>query len=196
MIATPTDEKQVADKWLAAELNRTWLIAERALRAFQRAHIRPQPGPPSIAEVEAMLSARRAARRGGDGGPPEDEAELTRLIEEAEAKLPALRKAAPIGQVIQNLDLRPLEIETLMTVMAPHLDAPLADAAPPADSVAAVPGDSSDLPTRRCYPAAPVQAARAARAALLLRPSRWARRTPAVRPPAAVAAVSAAACSR
>ncbi|MCE9580607.1 MAG: AAA family ATPase [Deltaproteobacteria bacterium] len=127
MIAASTDEKQTADKWLAAELNRTWLIAERALRAFQRAQIRPQPGHPSIAEVEAMLSARRAARRGGDGGPPEDEAELTRLIEEAEAKLPALRRAAPIGQVIQNLDLRPLEIETLMTVMAPHLDAPLAD---------------------------------------------------------------------
>ena len=49
---------------MAAELNRIWLVSERALRAFQRAQIRPQPGHPSIAETEAILAARRSARLG------------------------------------------------------------------------------------------------------------------------------------
>jgi hypothetical protein len=119
-------EREHADRWLAAELNRIWLIAERTLRAFQKAQIRPQPGHPSIAEVEGILTARRVARLGADSAT-EDEAGLTRAIEEAEAKLVPLRKVAPIGRVIEHLQLHPLEIETLVTVMAPHLDAPLAD---------------------------------------------------------------------
>jgi ATPase family associated with various cellular activities (AAA)/Winged helix domain, variant len=127
MTASEHDESALADRWLASELNRIWLIAERALRAFQKAQIRPQPGHPSIAEVEGILAARRDVRIGRSGSGPEDEAALTRAIEDAESKLGALRKAAPIGRVIQNLQLRPLEIETLVTSMAPHLDAPLSD---------------------------------------------------------------------
>ncbi|MGE5181970.1 MAG: AAA family ATPase, partial [Acidobacteriota bacterium] len=120
------DERDAADKWLAAELNRIWLLAERALRAFQKAQIRPQPNQPAIAEVESMLSARRTARLGRPADP-EDEEALTRAINDVEAKLPALRKAAVIGKLTDSLQLRPLEVETLVCVVAPHLDSPLAD---------------------------------------------------------------------
>ncbi|MCW5801197.1 MAG: AAA family ATPase [Deltaproteobacteria bacterium] len=119
--------KELADQWLGAELNRIWLLSERALRAFQQAQIRPQPGHPSIAEVEAILAARRASRHGAPQPGVDDEASLTKAIDEVEAKLGALRVKAPLGRLIENLDLRPLEIETLLVVIAPHLDAPLAD---------------------------------------------------------------------
>jgi ATP-dependent 26S proteasome regulatory subunit len=123
-----TDSKDIADQWLAAELNRIWLVSERALRAFQRAQIRPQPGHPSIAEVEAILAARRAARLGNAAqSGVDDEASLTKAIDQVESGLGALRKRAPLGRLIENLQLRPLEIETLLVVIAPHLDAPLAE---------------------------------------------------------------------
>ncbi|MGN6110955.1 MAG: AAA family ATPase [Kofleriaceae bacterium] len=124
---TDVKDKDIADQWLAAELNRIWLVSERALRAFQRAQIRPQPGHPSIAEVEAILTARRTARLGPSATAPEDEASLTRAIEEAEAGLGAIRKKALLGRLVENLELRPLEVETLVVTMAPHLDAPLAE---------------------------------------------------------------------
>jgi AAA+ superfamily predicted ATPase len=120
------DDRDAADKWLAAELNRIWLLSERALRAFQKAQIRPQPNHPSLAEVESMLSARRTARL-GKPTDPEDEDQLTRAINDVESKLPALRKASPIGRIADALQLRPLEVETLVAVVAPHLDSPLSD---------------------------------------------------------------------
>ncbi len=122
-----SDTKDIADQWLAAELNRIWLVSERALRAFQRAQIRPQPGHPSIAETEAILAARRSARIGTASPGIDDEASLTKALEEAESKIPALRKKALLGRLIENLDLRPLEVETLVVAIAPHLDAPLAE---------------------------------------------------------------------
>src|SRR5215467_11103371 len=109
------DDRDAADRWLAAELNRIWLLSERALRAFQKAQIRPQPNHASIAEVESMLSARRAARL-GRAADPEDEDTLSKAIADVEGKLPALRKAAVLGKLIETLQLRPLEVETLVTV--------------------------------------------------------------------------------
>jgi SpoVK/Ycf46/Vps4 family AAA+-type ATPase len=120
------DDRDAADKWLAAELNRIWLLSERALRAFQKAQIRPQPNHPSLVEVESMLSARRTARL-GKPADPEDEDQLTRAIADVDSKLPALRKASPLGKLTDSLQLRPLEVETLVTVVAPHLDSPLSD---------------------------------------------------------------------
>jgi SpoVK/Ycf46/Vps4 family AAA+-type ATPase len=120
------DERDAADKWLAAELNRIWLLSERALRAFQKAQIRPQPNQPAVAEVESMLSARRTARLGRPSDP-EDEDALTRAITDVESKLPQLRKNAVLGKLTESLQLRPLEVETLVCVVAPHLDSPLAD---------------------------------------------------------------------
>lgn len=38
-----------------------------------------------------------------------------------------LRRAAPIGRMIENLGLSPLEVETLVVAMSPHIDAPLSD---------------------------------------------------------------------
>src|SRR6476620_5898872 len=119
------DDKDSADRWLAAELNRIWLLAERALRAFQKAQIRPQANHPSIAEVESMLGARRTARLGRPA-EPEDEDGLSKAIADVESKLGALRKAAVLGRLIETLQLRPLEVETLVTLVAPHLDSPLA----------------------------------------------------------------------
>ncbi len=127
MLPTQADERDAASKWLAGELNRIWLIAERALRAFQKAQIRPQPGHPSLAEVESILTARRISRVGPSATEPEDEEKLSALITEAETKLVPLRKAAPIRRLIEHLKLQPLEIEALVTVMAPHVDPPLAE---------------------------------------------------------------------
>lgn len=124
MTVADTD-KEVTDRWLAIELNRIWLVAERALRALQGAQLRPQSGHPLVAEVEGVLAARRAARLGKK--KTEGEADLNKAIAAAESQLPALRKAAPIGRLIDNLALRPLEIETMVSAMAPHVDAPLAD---------------------------------------------------------------------
>jgi hypothetical protein len=121
-----TEERQLADAWLSAELNRVWIVAERCLRQFQRAQLRPQPDHPSVAEIEGIFTARRTARNLGSTGPL-DEGELQRALADCEAKLEPLRRAAPIGRIVENLRLRPLEVETLIVTMAPHIDAPLAD---------------------------------------------------------------------
>ncbi len=127
MTTAEHNERQLADQWLGAELNRIWIVAERCLRQFQRAQLRPQPDHPSVAEIEGIFTARRTARNGGSTGPL-DEAELARALSDAESKIEGLRRAAPIGRIIENLKLQPLEVETIVVAMAPHIDAPLADA--------------------------------------------------------------------
>ena len=119
-------DRQLAEQWLSAELNRMWLVAERCLRQFQRAQLRPQPDNPALAEIEGIFTARRAAR-GGQSSGPLDEAEIQRALSEVEAGIGALRKAAPIGRMVENLALNPLEVETLIVSLAPHIDAPLSD---------------------------------------------------------------------
>jgi hypothetical protein len=126
MSAAIESDRQAAEQWLAAELNRMWLVAERCLRQFQRAQLRPQPDNPSLAEIEGIFTARRAAR-GGQSSGPMDEAELSRAITDVESNLYALRRAAPLGRMIENLGLSPLEVETLVVAMSPHIDAPLSD---------------------------------------------------------------------
>jgi len=119
---------ELAERWLSVELNRVWLLAERMLRAMQMAQVRPQPHHPSLAEVEGALTARRVARLGqAAAAQVEDDHALTRAITDAEHKLVELRRAAPIGRLIDHLALRPLEVETLVTSMAPHIDASLAE---------------------------------------------------------------------
>jgi ATP-dependent 26S proteasome regulatory subunit len=128
-MAGSDDPREIADQWLATELNRIWLVSERALRAFQHAQIRPQPNHPSIAEIEGIFTARRAARLGSASATAlEDDAALKRSIEAAEARLGALRRKALLGRLIERLGLRPLEVETLVVALAPHIDAPLAEA--------------------------------------------------------------------
>ncbi len=124
--ARPPDEHQAARQWLQAETNRVWLMAEICLRHFQRGQLRPQPDHPSVAEIENILSVRRQARNGGSTGPL-DIAELQRALDVIELKLPELRKQAPIGRLVETLGLRPMELETLIIAMAPHVDAPLAE---------------------------------------------------------------------
>jgi MoxR-like ATPase len=116
-----------AEEWLSAELNRVWLIAERSLRALQKAQVRPQSGHPTLAEVEAVLTARRVARRGaGAANQVESEEEINAAITEIEKELPALRREAPLGRLVTQLGLRPLEVEVIAAVIAPQLEAPLA----------------------------------------------------------------------
>ena len=122
MVSADPDERALADAWLSAELNRVWIVAERCLRQFQRAQLRPQPDHPSVAEIEGIFTARRTARNMGSTGPL-DEAELARALADCEAKLDPLRRQAPIGRIVENLKLRPLEVETLVVTMAPHIDA-------------------------------------------------------------------------
>jgi SpoVK/Ycf46/Vps4 family AAA+-type ATPase len=124
--ADQANERALAEQWLSAELNRMWLVAERCLRQFQRAQLRPQPDSPQLAEIEGIFTARRSAR-GGQSTGPLDESEIGRALGEAEGSLPALRRAAPIGRMVENLGLTPLEVETLIVALAPHIDAPLSD---------------------------------------------------------------------
>ena len=93
--AATESERQAAEQWLAAELNRMWLVAERCLRQFQRAQLRPQPDNPALAEVEGIFTARRAARGGLSSGPM-DEAELSRAITEVEGTLFALDRKSVV----------------------------------------------------------------------------------------------------
>lgn len=120
------EEQQPARKWLQAEVNRVWLMAELCLRHFQRGQLRPQPEHPSIAEIENIFAVRRQARKSGSTGPL-DIAELQRSLEAVEQRLPELRKNAPIGRLVATLGLRPMELEALVVAMAPHVDAPLAE---------------------------------------------------------------------
>lgn len=119
-------DRQLAEQWLGSELNRMWLVAERCLRQFQRAGLRAAPDNPALAEIEGIFTARRAARGGLSTGPL-DEAELTRALTDVDSQIASLRRAAPIGRMVENLNLNPLEVETLVVAMAPHIDAPLSD---------------------------------------------------------------------
>jgi len=119
-------DRQLAEQWLSAEINRVWLVAERCLRQYQRAQLRPSPDHSALAEIEGIFTARRMARGGKSSGPM-DEAELSSCLAEAEPVVRALRRTAPIGRMVENLSLTPLELETLVVAMAPHIDAPLSD---------------------------------------------------------------------
>lgn len=119
-------EQALAEQWLSAEINRIWLVAERCLRQYQRAQLRPLPDNPALAEIEGIFTARRVSR-GGQSSGPMDEAELTQSLKESEATVNELRSAAPIGRIAENLNLRTLELETLVLSIAPHIDAPLSD---------------------------------------------------------------------
>jgi Cdc6-like AAA superfamily ATPase len=122
----PEVERQLAEQWLNAELNRIWLVAERCLRQYQRAQLRPLPDNPALAEIEGIFTARRSARGTSSSGPL-DELEIGQSLAEAEASVQALRRTAPIGRMAENLRLTPLEVETLVVSLAPHIDAPLSD---------------------------------------------------------------------
>ena len=78
-----------------------------------------------MAEIENILSVRRQARANGSTGPL-DVGELQRTLEAVEQKLPGLQAGAdrPTGR---DPGLRPMELETLIIAMAPHVDAPLAE---------------------------------------------------------------------
>ena len=106
-------DRQLAEQWLGSELNRMWLVAERCLRQFQRAGLRAAPDNPALAEIEGIFTARRAARGGLSTGPL-DEAELTRALTDVDSQIASLRRAAPIGRMVENLNLNPLEVETLV----------------------------------------------------------------------------------
>jgi DNA polymerase III delta prime subunit len=123
---TESAERELAEQWLNAELNRIWLVAERCLRQFQRVQLRPQPDHPSLAEVEGIFTARRAARGNKSTGAM-DEGEIQGALNDVESGIAALRRMAPIGKLAENLNLRPLELETLVVSVAPHIDAPLGD---------------------------------------------------------------------
>jgi DNA polymerase III delta prime subunit len=120
------NDQKLAEQWLGAEINRIWLVAERCLRQYQRAQLRPLPDNPALAEVEGIFTARRMSR-GGQSTGPMDEAEIAQALGDAEAAIGPLRKAAPIGRMAENLGLSPMELETLIVSMAPHIDAPLSD---------------------------------------------------------------------
>ena len=64
--AATESERQAAEQWLAAELNRMWLVAERCLRQFQRAQLRPQPDNPALGKY-AEIGRRFAMQKGLNG---------------------------------------------------------------------------------------------------------------------------------
>src|SRR5262245_17385792 len=118
---TPLPADLPVRRWLDAEMDRVWLLAERCLRSQQAAGLRPPAGHPDVADVEGMLAQRsgRAANR--------SIAEIERELSTAESGLSRLRAAAPIGRLIRNMPLQPIEVELLTTALAPHIDSPLAE---------------------------------------------------------------------
>ena len=126
MSAQTESERQAAEQWLAAELNRMWLVAERCLRQFQRAQLRPQPDnrrSPRSKASSPLVGRRVVVCRAGQWMKPSCRVRLPM----SRSSLYALRRSAPIGRVIENLGLSPLEVETLIVAMSPHIDAPLSD---------------------------------------------------------------------
>jgi AAA+ superfamily predicted ATPase len=119
-------DRKVATEWMSAELTRVWLIGERTLRQFQAARLRFQPDHPQIKETEEQLTRNRVAR-GGAADKLSTDAELAELVKTADAKAKELRAQAPIGAIAQALRLGPLELETLVFALSPHLDPGLAD---------------------------------------------------------------------
>ncbi len=107
-----TDSSNV---WITHELDRIWLIAERRLREFQRAGLR-LPGQPALTEIEAIFAARARGRGNVD---------LDGALSAVEERLPKLRAESAIGRLTANLQLAPLEVETLVVALAPHVDPPL-----------------------------------------------------------------------
>jgi AAA+ superfamily predicted ATPase len=113
----------VSGSWLDVELDRVWLLAEHRLRRLQEGGLRPAPGDPTIATVEAMLAARRRTRT-SDEKP--DRAEIAAALEHVEE---LIRNAppTPVDQLAARLRLRPLERSALLFAIGPAVDPPLAD---------------------------------------------------------------------
>ena len=61
---------------------------------------------------------RFPAARGGQSAGPLDEPEIQGALTEVDAAIGPLRKLAPIGRLAENLNLRPLELETLSFALA------------------------------------------------------------------------------
>lgn len=95
--------------WLDAELARLWRLAGRRWRALQAAQLRPQPGHPATAELEAQLALRAHEA-------PADEEALARL-----------RERTPLALLVDRLGLGELERDVLLWTVAPQLDAALGE---------------------------------------------------------------------
>ena len=104
--------------WLDAELEELWLVGERLLRDLQELTLRPQPGHPSLSEVEGILGARRQARA---GGAVATSAELHAALRAHEAPLQAAR-AQVWPRLRDSFDLRPHEILAAVAALAPTID--------------------------------------------------------------------------
>jgi AAA+ superfamily predicted ATPase len=111
-------------RWLDLEILRIWLIAERELRRMQALQVRPSPAAPAVAEVEALLSQRRAMRRGGPA--PISTGEIESALDSVMTELAPLRAAAEL-LLAQRLELSAGDVEALLWVAAPSIDPALAD---------------------------------------------------------------------
>lgn len=117
-------EPLLARAWLNAEMDRIWLLAEEELRRLQQLELRPPSHHPQLAELEAVLTERRAARTGKIAAP--DAAELARALAAVTARLETLRGPAT-ERLAERLGLTLTDIAGLLLVAAPSIDPPLAD---------------------------------------------------------------------
>ena len=112
-------ERILSSSWLDAELDQIWLAAEAELRRLQSLQLRP-----AVAEVEAILTERRATRNGGATAADADE--LASAFARSNAQIAELRPRA-VDQLRNRLGLVPSEIAALLLIAAPSIDPLLAD---------------------------------------------------------------------
>ncbi|MEO8699435.1 MAG: ATP-binding protein [Kofleriaceae bacterium] len=98
------------NEWLEAELDRMWLVAERRLRRMQEAGLDVTSA--ALPAIESILSARASKRAVG----------LDEAIELRTRELPALRARVPLGALAMRLELRAIELDVLVTALAPLID--------------------------------------------------------------------------
>lgn len=115
-----------ARRWLDAEIDRVWLLAEGCLRR------RPGLGAAGDALLDPDLLGGETLRLLTEyyaerGSEPPSPTELRRLLDERQAGIAELRARAPIGRLIANLRLSPLEVELYTIALAPHVEPRLAE---------------------------------------------------------------------
>jgi len=118
-----TKRNAAIDTWLDAELDRIWLVAERRMRRMQASGV-DFGATTGVRALEAILAIRRARRGGGE--QPEL-AELDRTLTARNRMLAGARANAPLGALAARLELRAIEIDVLVTSLAPLIDPPLAE---------------------------------------------------------------------
>jgi len=110
--------------WLDGEMERIWLQAECEFRRMQQLQLRASPSSAAVADVEAVLAERRAARIGNQA--PFDASECSKALALVTKRLDQLRGPA-VSRLVERVGVSYGDIDGLLLVAAPSIDPSLAD---------------------------------------------------------------------